>query len=334
MAGAGTTLCARHESLPLARPFRISRGVKTAAEVVTVSIGRDGKVGRGEGVPYPRYGESVESALAAIEAQRGHIEAGASRHDLLDLMPAGAARNALDCALWDLEARLTGQSVFAELGLAEPLSPIPTALTIGLDTPAAMRDAARALAGAPLVKVKVDASDPAAQLRAVREAAPDPRLIVDPNESWSMKEVEGLQDLMIDLRIDLLEQPLPAGEDSALDGFASSIPVAADESIHTSGDLDDLASGYGVVNVKLDKAGGLTGALQLIEQARQRELGIMIGCMISSSLSIAPALALAADSAFADLDGPLWLLEDHSEGISCDRGMLHPPREGFWGAAN
>ena len=334
MAGAGTTLSVCHESLPLARPFRISRGVKTASEVVTVTIGRDGKVGRGEGVPYPRYGESVESALAAIEAQRQNIEAGASRHDLLDLMPAGATRNTLDCALWDLEARLTGRSVFATLGLAEPLPPIPTALTIGLDTPAAMRDAARALAGAPLVKVKVDASDPAAQLRAVRDAAPDPRLIVDPNESWSMKEVEGLQDLMVDLRVDLLEQPLPAGEDRALDRFSSSIPIAADESIHTASDLDDLASGYAVVNVKLDKAGGLTGALQLIERARERELGIMIGCMISSSLSIAPALALAADSAFADLDGPLWLLEDRGDGVSCDRGMLHPPGEGFWGSAN
>ena len=334
MAGTGTTLSARRESLPLARPFRISRGVKTAAEVVTVAIGRDGKVGRGEGVPYPRYGESVESALAAIEAQKGHIEAGASRHDLLDLMPAGAARNALDCALWDLEARLTGRSVFATLGLAEPLAPIATALTIGLDTPDAMRDAARELARAPLVKVKVDSSDPAAQLRAVREAAPDPRLIVDPNESWSMKEVEGLQELMIDLRVDLLEQPLPAGDDTALDGFASAVPIAADESIHTASDLDNLASGYGVVNVKLDKAGGLTGALQLIDQARERELGIMIGCMISSSLSIAPALALAADSAFADLDGPLWLMEDRSDGVSCDRGMLHRPCEGFWGAAN
>ena len=334
MAGAGTTLSVCHESLPLARPFRISRGVKTASEVVTVTIGRDGKVGRGEGVPYPRYGESVESALAAIEAQRQNIEAGASRHDLLDLMPAGATRNTLDCALWDLEARLTGRSVFATLGLAEPLPPIPTALTIGLDTPAAMRDAARALAGAPLVKVKVDASDPAAQLRAVRDAAPDPRLIVDPNESWSMKEVEGLQDLMVDLRVDLLEQPLPASEDWALDRFSSSIPIAADESIHTASDLDDLANGYAVVNVKLDKAGGLTGALQLIERARERELGIMIGCMISSSLSIAPALALAADSAFADLDGPLWLLEDRGDGVSCDRGMLHPPGEGFWGSAN
>ena len=334
MAGNATTLSARHESLALARPFRISRGVKTAAEVVTVAIGRNGKVGRGEGVPYPRYGESVESALAAIEAQRGPIEAGASRLDLLDLMPAGAARNALDCALWDLEARLTCRSVFAALGLKEPLAPIPTALTVGLDTPAAMRDAARALAGAPLVKVKVYASDPAAQLRAVRDAAPDPRLIVDPNESWSMKEVEGLQDLMVDLRVDLLEQPVPAGEDWALDRFSSSIPIAADESIHTASDLDDLANGYAVVNVKLDKAGGLTGALQLIERARERELGIMIGCMVSSSLSIAPALALAADSAFADLDGPLWLLEDRSGGVSCDRGMLHPPREGFWGAAN
>jgi len=333
MATPPRTLSARHESLPLARPFRISRGVKTAADVVTVAIAQDGAVGRGEGVPYPRYGESVASALAAIEAQRSAIEAGVGREELLTLMPAGAARNAVDCALWDLEAQLAGKSVFAELGLAEPLPPIPTALTVGLDTPDAMGAAARDLADAVLIKVKVDASDAAAQLRAVREAATHPRLIVDPNESWSMREMEKLQDLMVELRVDLLEQPLPAGEDRGLDGFRSRIPIAADESIHTAADLDSLPSGYAVANVKLDKSGGLTAALELAHGARERGLGLMTGCMVSSSLSIAPALALAADSAFVDLDGPLWLAEDRPDGVSLADGMLRAPRAGFWGAS-
>ncbi|GMM93866.1 N-acetyl-D-Glu racemase DgcA [Qipengyuania sp. MTN3-11] len=333
MATPPRTLSARHESLPLARPFRISRGVKTAADVVTIAIAQDGAVGRGEGVPYPRYGESVASALAAIEKQQTAIEAGVGREELLSLMPAGAARNAVDCALWDLEAQLARTSVFATLGLNEPLAPIPTALTISLDTPAAMHAAARELAQTALIKVKVDASDPAAQLRAVREAAPHPRLIVDPNESWSMKELEGLQDLMADLRVDLLEQPLPAQEDRGLEGFLSRIPIAADESIHTVADLEGLPSGYTVANVKLDKAGGLTAALDLTRHARERGLGLMTGCMISSSLSIAPALALAADSGFVDLDGPLWLAEDRRGGVSLADGLLRAPDAGFWGAA-
>lgn len=331
MASRLRSLSARHESLPLARPFRISRGVKTSAEVVTVTIEQAGVVGRGEGVPYPRYEESIESALAAIEARRPDIEAGATRQDLLGLMPPGAARNALDCALWDVEARMAGRSVFASLGLAQPLTPIPTMLTVGLDTPDAMGAAARDLAWAELIKIKVNADDPAAQIRAVREAAPRSRIIVDPNESWSFRELERLQDPMTQLRVDLLEQPLPAGQDAALDGFVSQIPIAADESIHTAADLDTLPSGYAVVNVKLDKAGGLTGALKLAEDARARGLQIMTGCMVSSSLSIAPAMAIAADSAFVDLDGPLWLAEDREGGVTCATGMLHPPREGFWG---
>ncbi|WP_120716427.1 N-acetyl-D-Glu racemase DgcA [Tsuneonella amylolytica] len=325
------TLSARYESLPLARPFRISRGVKSSAEVVTVEIAQGDATGRGEGVPYPRYGESVESALAAIEAIRGAVESGATRGDLLRLMPPGAARNAIDCALWDLEARLSGTSVLSRIGLPDPLVPVSTALTVGLDTPDAMREAARPLSQVPLIKVKVDAGDPAAQLRAVREAAPAPRLIVDPNESWSMDHVVGLQDLMAELRVDLLEQPLPAGDDAALGGYASRIPIAADEAIHTAADLATLSSGYSVVNVKLDKAGGLTAALELAQAAWARGLGVMTGCMVSSSLSIAPALAVAARSAFVDVDGPLWLRNDRAGGVTCSDGLLAPPRAGFWG---
>lgn len=325
------TLTVGGETLPLHTPFRIARGAKTAAEVVTVAIAEDGMTGRGECVPYPRYGESVESTIAAIEAMRFTIEQGWGRHELLHLMPAGAARNAIDCALWDLELQLAGSDIAAALDLERPLSPIATAMTISLDTPDRMARAAAALADAPLVKVKVDRSDPAALLRAVRAAAPAPRMIVDPNESWTMSEVRALQELMADLRIDLLEQPLPADADGDLAGFRSAIPIAADESVHVAADLDTLPDGYAVVNIKLDKAGGLTAALDLARAARQRGLDVMTGCMVCSSLSIAPAWAIAAGSAFADLDGPLWLAEDRAGGVSVANGLLSPPRSGFWG---
>jgi len=325
------SLTVQGETFPLSTPFRISRGTKTAADVVTVRITQDGQTGWGECVPYPRYGETVESTIAEIEPLRAALEAGAGRDELMTLLPAGAARNAVDCALWDLEMKLAGTNVASMLGLATPLPAIPTALTVGLDTPERMGEAARVIAHVPLVKVKVDRTDPAAQLRAVRAAAPDPRIIVDPNESWTIDEVRSLQQLMVDLRIDLLEQPLPAHEDGELAGFKSAIPIAADESIHVAADLDKLPDGYGIVNIKLDKAGGLTAALELASAARARGLGVMTGCMICSSLSIAPALMIGVDSIFADLDGPLWLSRDREGGITAANGMLSAPQPGFWG---
>ena len=326
-------LTVRTESFQLARPFRISRGIKQVAEVVTVELAEGDATGRGECVPYPRYRETVEGTIAAIEAQRGALSAGAGRGEMLAAMPAGAARNAIDCALWDLELRLAGSEIGAALGLPGPAAPVATALTIGLDTPERMGAAARALADVPLIKVKVDRSDPAAQLRAVRAAAPAPRMIVDPNESWTMDEVAGLQDLLVGLRIDCLEQPLPAGEDQGLRGFASAVPIAADESIHVAADLPALPDGYAVVNIKLDKAGGLTAALELARAARAQGLAVMTGCMICSSLSIAPGMALAkaADSVLVDLDGPLWLAQDRPGGVVWHGGLLHAPRPGFWG---
>jgi L-alanine-DL-glutamate epimerase-like enolase superfamily enzyme len=282
-------------------------------------------------VPYPRYDETVGSTIAAVDAVRDALQQGAGRQDLLHLMPAGAARNAVDCALWDLEMRLTGTDVATTLGLDRPLRPIATAMTVGLDTPEKMAQAALVLADVPLIKVKVDRNDPAAQLRAVRDAAPLPRLIVDPNESWTIDEVRSLQQLMLDLRIDLLEQPLPAHEDGALNGFVSAIPIAADESIHVAADLAALPDGYRIVNIKLDKAGGLTAALELVDEARRRGLDVMTGCMICSSLSIAPALMIAANSVFADLDGPLWLAQDREGGVGCTQGVLSAPQPGFWG---
>ena len=319
------------EILPLHTPFRISRGVRTAAQVVTVAIAQDGVTGRGECVPYPRYGENAESTILAIEAMRGAIEQGLTRHELLALMPAGAARNAVDCALWDLELRLAESDLAAAFGLEKPLRPIVTAMTVSLDTPDLMAAAAAALADAPLLKVKVDRSDPAAALKAVRAAAPKPKMIVDPNESWTIGEIRDLQGLLTDLRVDLLEQPLPADADGDLAGFRSAIPIAADEAVHVAADLETLPDGYGVVNIKLDKTGGLTAALELAEAARARGLGVMTGCMICSSLSIAPAWAIAAASSFADLDGPLWLAEDRAGGVSAAHGVMAPPQPGFWG---
>ena len=320
-----------HDRFGLSTPFRISRGVKTAADVVTVTIAQGAVTGRGEAVPYPRYGETIEETIAAIRAIAPAIAAGLTRAELAGLLPAGAARNAVDCALWDLEARLAGTSVAALAGLPEPVA-LPSAMTIGLDTPDAMARAAARHAQVPLLKIKVDRSDPAAQIAAVRAAAPAPRLIVDPNESWTIDTLEVLKPHLAEWRIDLLEQPLPAGEDEALAGFDSPVPVCADEALHTAADLDALAGRYAVVNIKLDKTGGLTEALTLANTARAKGFGLMVGCMVCSSLGIAPAMLLGGQAAFVDLDGPLWLSEDRPGGATDRNGMLSPPAPGFWGS--
>ena len=324
------TLSAAHESFPLNRPFRIARGVKTAAEVVTVTLREGAHAGRGEGVPYARYGESIAGALAQIEAVRRAVERGAGRTQLLTLMPAGAARNAVDCALWDLEAKLAGRSVSALLGLP-PLTPMACALTVVIDAPAAMAQAARAFAGAPLLKVKVDALDPEAQVRAVRAAAPDAALIVDPNESWDRTLLTALDPLLAELGIALLEQPVAAEDDDWLAHFTPSVPLCADEAVHTAADLGRIAARYQAVNVKLDKAGGLTAGLALAEAARAQGLGLMAGCMVGSSLAMAPALHIARGAAFVDLDGPIFLRADRPGGLTYAGGMVSPPAAGFWG---
>jgi L-alanine-DL-glutamate epimerase-like enolase superfamily enzyme len=316
----------------LRSPFRISRGVKTVADVVTVTIRQGDLVGRGEGVPYARYGETVEGTLAAIDAVRPVIEAGEGRDALARAMPPGAARNAVDCALWDLEARLAGTSVAALAGRLAP-APLASALTIGIDSADAMAAVARAAARAPLLKVKVDADGAADRLRAVRAAAPAPRLIVDPNESWTIDDLVRLEDLLVECGVDLLEQPLPAGKDDALAGRRWRVPVCADESLHTSGDLDGLAGRYTHLNIKLDKTGGLTEALALAEAARSRGFGLMVGCMVCSSLGIAPAMLVADGAEFVDLDGPLWLAQDRPGGVVDQNGVLSPPAPGFWGGA-
>lgn len=324
------TLDARHDRFPLSRPFRIARGVKTAADVVTVTIGQGSVAGRGEGVPYPRYGETIEAALTEIAAVRPLIEDGATRADIAAAMRAGAARNAVDCALWDLEARLAGTSVAALAGIP-PVDALASAITIAIDTPEVMARAARGAANVPLLKIKVDRDAADEQIAAVRAVAPAPRLIVDPNESWRVEDLADRLPMLRAHRVDLLEQPVPAGEDAELAALAGAIPICADEALHTRADLDRLAGLYSHVNVKLDKTGGLTEALALAAEAKARGFGLMVGCMVCSSLGIAPAILVAGGAAFVDLDGPLWLAEDRVGGARDEGGILAAPAPGFWG---
>ena len=314
----------------LKAPFRISRGVKTEIETVRVTIAREGVAGVGAATPYPRYGESAASAAAQVESIRRELEAGLGRRRLLDLLPPGAARNAVDCALWDLEARSAGVGVADLIGAARPRR-CETAMTVSLDTPGRMEAAAARLAGAPLLKVKVDGRDPEGQIAAVRRVAPAPRLIVDPNEGWDFATLKALQPCLREARVDLVEQPLPAAADEVLVGWRPLVPMCADESFHEAGDLDRVAARYQCVNIKLDKCGGLTHALELLAGARRRGLSVMAGCMVCTSLAIAPALLLAAMGVeFIDLDGPLWLADDDAGGVSGADGFLDPPAPDLW----
>jgi L-alanine-DL-glutamate epimerase-like enolase superfamily enzyme len=323
-------LTASHESWPLAKPFRISRAVKVVADVVVVEIRQGAARGWGEAVPYARYGETVASVLAAIAEVPADIEHGMSRTELQQVMPPGAARNAIDCALWDLEAGLSGTSVTRSLGLG-PVPPLDGALTIGIDTPDAMHQAALALGSAPVLKIKVNADAPEAQLRAVRAAAPHARLIVDANEGWSIDLLDHMQSVMIEMRVDLVEQPLPADDDGDLDGFESAQPICADESCHVAADLPRLAGRYGAVNIKLDKTGGLTEALALLRAARAAGFGVMSGCMVCTSLGVAPAFHVARHADFVDLDGPILLRRDRPGGARLESGKLLAPAEALWG---
>lgn len=320
----------RQRTLPLRSPFRISRGVKLAADVVTVELHQADCVGRGECVPYARYGESVASVMKEIEMLREALCAGMGRDELQARLPAGAARNAVDCALWDLESRLSQVPVWRQLARPAP-APLVTALTVSIETPPEMARAASRMAHAKLIKIKVDAEDPIGRIEAVRQAAPSARLIVDPNESWTMDVLRNCQPALERASVSLLEQPLPAGEDGALAEFSSRIPLCADEACHSSSDLPALRDRYQAVNIKLDKSGGLTEAWRLLRAARARGFTVMVGCMVCSSLSIAPALEIAREADFLDLDGPLWLESDYPDGVALRDGLLMPPSPGFWG---
>lgn len=328
---APVSLTIHHESWPIAGSFTIARGSKTSAEVVVVGLARGTAHGRAECVPYPRYGESVEGVMAAIESLRAPLAAGTvDRPALQALLPAGAARNALDCALWDLEAKESGIAVWRAAGMPRP-APLVTAETIGIGTPEEMAEKARRLAARPLLKVKVGADLVVERVRAVRAAAPAARMIVDANEGWTPDLMQAVMPALADLRVDLIEQPLPADADGWLAAFRSPVPLCADESLHTADDVAALTDRYQVVNIKLDKTGGLTEALRLRAAAEAAGLGIMVGCMVGTSLAMAPATIAAAGAAFVDLDGPLLLARDRDGGITFDNGRLQPPDAGLWG---
>lgn len=321
------TVSARPETWPLARPFRIARGAKSEARVIVVEIGEDGMTGWGECVPYARYGETLESVLADIARLGAAVEGGAGRHDL---QRTGAARNAIDCALWDLEARLAGRPVWRHAGLSEPSS-LVTAWTIGIDSPEAMMRAAADNRTRPLLKVKLDGQCIMERMRAVREGAPGARLVIDANEAWTVDQLLDVADELAGLGVEMIEQPLPSGKDEALAGCRCPLVLCADESCHTADDVERLAGRYDMVNIKLDKAGGLTGALALRRAARKRGLRVMVGCMVSTSLAMAPAMLVADDADIVDLDGPLMLRVDREGGIRYDGSVMHPPHVSLWG---
>lgn len=319
-------LSAVAEVFPVRGVFAISRGARTEARVVTVTARADGVAGRGEGVPYPRHGETVDSVLAQIAG----LPAGIDRAALQGALPPGAARNAVDCALWDLEAKRAGRRVWQLAGLTSP-RPVATAFTLSLDAPEAMRAAATANAHRGLLKLKLGGEGDMARLEAVRAGAPGARLIVDANEGWSVALYAALAPHLARLGVALVEQPLPAGEDRALAGMARPVPLCADESCRTRADLPALAGCYDMVNVKLDKAGGLTEALALAAAARAAGLGVMAGCMLGTSLAMAPAVLVAQGAELADLDGPLLLAADRAAGLRYDARGVHPSAPALWG---
>jgi L-alanine-DL-glutamate epimerase-like enolase superfamily enzyme len=319
------------ERYPVAGRFTISRGSRTEAVVLVAKIEANGVSGRGECVPYPRYGETTGIVIAQIEGARARIEAGADRAELQQLLPAGAARNALDCALWDLEAKEAGVPAHV-LARIDRLGPVVTAYTLSLDTPEAMGEAAARASGRPILKIKLGGgAEDASRLAAVRRNAPDAAIIADANEGWRPEELEARLALCAEHGVALVEQPLPAGADAKLATVKRAIPVCADESVHTRDKLSELAGRYDAVNVKLDKTGGLTEALALAAEAERQGFSLMIGCMLGSSLAMAPALLLAGRARFVDLDGPLLLASDRPEGLRYVGSIVHPPRRELWG---
>lgn len=321
---------ARIERWETAQPFVIARGAKRDVEVVVVTVSDGPHRGRGEGTPIYYLGDSAAAARDAVLAVAGAVAAGADRSSLRALLPAGAARNALDSALWDLEAKQTGIPVWRRAGLSPP-RPLVTAYTISLGDPAGMAAAAAAVAGRALLKLKLGGEGDIERVRAVRQAAPAARLVADANESWAGLDIERLCAELLPLGLELVEQPLPAGADADLEHLRPAIPLCADESCHDRASLDRVAGRYGFVNLKLDKCGGLTEALDLIAESRARGLGLMTGCMLSTSLGIAPAFLAAASGRYADLDGPLLLAADRPHGLCFSGSEVAPPEPALWG---
>jgi L-alanine-DL-glutamate epimerase-like enolase superfamily enzyme len=324
------TLEVAREVWPIRGTFRISRGSRTEAVVLAVRIAGGGHAGRGECVPYARYGETIESAMAAIEAMRDLIESGGTREALGQAMPAGAARNALDCALWDLEAKQAGKRVWQLAGLPDP-GPVVTAYTLSVDTPDKMGEAAAAAAARPLLKIKLTGEGDLERVAAVRKAAPVSRLVVDANEAWDIAAYAQFAPALAALGVDLIEQPLHADHDGDLAKVAHPVPVCADEACHDAASLAHLKGKYEAVNIKLDKTGGLTEALKLRSAAHAAGFKIMVGCMVGTSLSMAPAHLVAQGADWTDIDGPLLLASDRSPGLVYRGSSVEPPEAALWG---
>jgi L-alanine-DL-glutamate epimerase-like enolase superfamily enzyme len=323
-------LTTRIERFPIRGSFTISRGAKTEAVVVVAELDDGQRLGRGECVPYARYGETPDKVAATIESLRSALAAGLDREGLQSALPPGAARNALDCAFWDLEAKRRSKPAYALAGLAAP-RPVVTAYTISLADPDVMAQAARAAANRPLLKIKLGGRGDPERLAAIRAAVPKSELIVDANEAWSENDIESNLAACARAGVTLVEQPLPAGDDEYLRRIARPIPVCADESVHDRASLAALAGKYDAINVKLDKAGGLTEALLLVRDAERLGLFVMVGCMVATSLSMAPALLIAQMARVADLDGPLLLARDRQNGLVYEGSLVHPPEPALWG---
>ncbi|MDZ7718905.1 MAG: N-acetyl-D-Glu racemase DgcA [Balneolaceae bacterium] len=316
----------RSESFPLAEVFTIARGSKTEADVLLVEISKDGITGRGESVPYSRYDETMESVKAQIESLPPEFD----RLSLQDLLPAGAARNAVDCALWDLEAKIQNKRVWELAGLPKP-GPEITAYTLSLDSPERMKAAAAKHAHRPLLKIKLGTPDDMPRLEAVRAGAPESEIIVDANEGWTADVYQELAPHLLRLGVTMVEQPLPANQDELLEEIERPLPVCADESCHDRKSLPKLKGRYDMVNIKLDKTGGLTEALALKKQAISEGYDIMVGCMVGTSLAMAPAVLLAQGATVTDLDGPLLLAKDREHSLKFDEDGVHPPEPELWG---
>ena len=325
-----TELHVSHESWPLQGTFTISRGSKTQADVVVVALSAGGATGYGECVPYARYGESIDSVIAQIRSLEDDLRNGLDRIALQRRLPSGAARNAVDCAFWDLECKQSGQRVWQRLPSSAP-NALETAYTLSLDTPDNMRIAAKKQSARPLLKLKLADKDDLARVAAVREGAPAARLIVDANEGWNAELYLKLVPELAALGVTMIEQPLPAGQDSELEVLPHPIPICADESCHDCDSLSGIAGYYDMINIKLDKTGGLTEAMRLRAEAQKAGLQIMVGCMVGTSLSMAPATFVAQCAEVVDLDGPLLLQRDRENGLHYDGSIIAPPTAGLWG---
>ena len=317
---------AKVEIFPLAQVFRISRGARTQAEVVTVTIEKDGVTGRGECVPYARYNETLESVIKQVESLPVDID----KETLQDTLPPGAARNAVDCALWDFECKKRDQRMWEIAGIQVPEQRI-TAYTLSLDEPENMFKRAQKNSNRPLLKIKLGTPNDMPRLEAVRKGAPNSEIIVDANEGWDAELYSQLAPELVRLGVKLVEQPLPANKDGDLIGLPRPLPICADESCHDRKSLEKLIGKYDFVNIKLDKTGGLTEALQLKDKALEAGFKIMVGCMVGSSLAMAPATLIAQNATFVDLDGPLLLEQDRRHGLFYDESWVHPPSKDLWG---